>query len=290
MASFRALRCRQWRTAKIAKLSPSRRVQTMTMPPTNLAPSAAPLDYAPAPRNRRWINRVIVASLLLGVALVVWKWGPTWWRRAEILHWQHQCLQCSLSPDTIVYEEDPTEVTALLAGNPNYHPYPLQRRSSPQAAPSPATAAALHISDWDRLTGTLPGFHPSLLKPAVIFLHERISPAGHRRLVCVTYGPSGDTFTSQFVHSLNCDTFTVTPGTWSQPPIYPPQGWMYDVLTGWPRKPPLVRIFAGQPDPNDPAHFTIRYRIWGQEDVLDGHLLDNDQVTLMSRKQPQENN
>jgi hypothetical protein len=49
-------------------------------------------------------------------------------------------------------------------------------------------------------------------------------------------------------------------------------------------------IFAGQPDPNDPAHFTIRYRIWGQEDVLDGRLLDNDRVTLTARKQPLENN
>jgi hypothetical protein len=262
----------------------------MTMPSTHLTPSAGPLDYAPAPRKRRWVYRVMVASLLLGLALVAWRWGPSWWRRAEILYWQDQCLQFSLSPDAVVYEEDPTEAGALLAGNPKYHTYPLQRRSSPQAAPSLATAAALDVSDWDRLTSMLPGFHPSLLKPAIIFLHERISPAGHRRLVCVRYGPSGDTFSAQFIQSLNCDTFTVTPGTWRQPPIYTPQGWAYDVLTVWPRKPPLVRVFAGQPDPADPAHFTIRYRIWGQEDVLDGRLLDNDRVTLTFRKEPQENN
>jgi hypothetical protein len=262
----------------------------MTMLSSNLTPSAAPLDYAPAPRNRRWIYRVIFASLLLGLALVAWKWGPTWWRRAEVLYWQHQCLQFSLSPDTVVYEEDPTEAAALLAGNPEYHPYPLQRRSSMQAAVSPATAAAFGVSEWNKLTLVLSRSYSPLINPAVIFLHERISPAGHRRLVCVRYGPQGDTFSAQFVQSLNCDTFTVIPGTWSQPPIYTPQGWEFDVLTGWPRKPPLVRIFAGQPDPNDPAHFTIRYRIWGQEDVLDGRLLDNDQVTLTFRKQPQENN
>jgi hypothetical protein len=285
----------------------------MAMPSTNPTPSAAPLDYAPAPRNRRSIYRVIFASLLLGLSLVAWKWGPTWWRRAEILYWQHQCLQFSLSPDTVVYEEGPTEAAALLAGNPNYHPYPLQRRSSMQAAPSPATAAALDVSDWNKLTTLLPGFYSRpiklgppgyvlrvptvlpgssspLIKPAVIFLHERISPAGHRRLVCVRYGPHGDTFSAQFVQALNCDTFTVTPGTWSRPPIYTPLGWEFDVETVWPRKPPLVRIFAGQPDPNDPAHFTIRYRIWGQEDVLDGRLLDNDRVTLTARKQPMENN
>ncbi len=262
----------------------------MTMPPTHLARSAAPLDYAPARRNRRRIYRVMVASLLLGLALVAWKFSPAWWRRAEILYWQHECLQFSLSPDTVVYEEDPTGAAALLAGNPNYHPYTFQRRSSMQAPPSPATAAALGVSDWDKLTSILPGFHPSLIKPAVIFLHERISPAGHRRLVCVRYGPQGDAFSAQFIQALNCDTFTVTPGTWSQAPIYTPLGWAYDVEVGWPRRPPLVRIFAGQPDPNDPAHFTIRYRIWGQEDVLDGRLLDNDRVTLTFRKEPQENN
>jgi hypothetical protein len=262
----------------------------MTMHSTNPTPSAEPIDYAPAPRNRRWIYRVIFASLLLGLALVFWKEGPTWWRRTGILYWQHQCLQFSLSPDTVVYEEDPTEAAALLAGNPKYHPYPVQRRSSQQAAPSSATAAALGVSGWNNLASVLPRSYSPLTNPAVIFLHERISPAGHCRLVCVRYGPQRDTFNAEFYQGFNCDTFTVTPGTWTQPPTYTPQGWMVDILTGWPRKPPLVRIFAGQPDPNDPAHFTIRYRMWGQDDVLDGRLLDNDQVALTPRKEPSENN
>jgi hypothetical protein len=285
----------------------------MTMPSTNLTPGAVPLGYAPARRSRRWVYRVIFASLVLALAFVGWKFSPTGWRRAEILYWQHECLQFSLSPDTVVYEEDPTGAAALLAGNPTYHPYPLRRRTGPKAAPIPATAAARGVSGWDKLTAVLPGFYsppiltgppgyvifsptalpgssPPLIQPAVIFLHERISPAGNRRLVCVTHGSQGDTFSAQFVHGLNCDTFTVIPGTWSQPPIYRPLGWAYDVLVDWPRKPPLMRIFAGQPDPNDPAHFTIRYRIWGQDDVLDGRLLDNDRVTLTFRKEPQENN
>jgi hypothetical protein len=42
-------------------------------------------------------------------------------------------------------------------------------------------------------------------------------------------------------------------------------------------------VFAGQPDPSDPAHFTIGYQIWGQQDVLDGRLQDDDQVTLLPR-------
>lgn len=261
------------------------------MPSSDLTPRATPLDYAPAPADRRRIYRVIFAALLLGLSLVAWKWGPAGWRRAEVFYWQHQCLQFSLPPDAVVYEEDPAKAAALLAGSPKYHVYSFQRRASMQAAPSPATAAALGVSGWDKLAAVvLPRSYSPFINPAVIFLHERISPAGHRRLVCVRYGPQGDSFAAQFIQALNCETFTVTPGTWNQPPIYTPLGWAYDVETGWPRKPPLVRIFAGQTDPNDPAHFTIRYRMWGQEDVVDGRLLDNDRVTLTFRKAPQENN
>jgi len=58
------------------------------------------------------------------------------------------------------------------------------------------------------------------------------------------------------------------------------------VVSGFPRHPPRVRIFSGQVDPDDPAHFTIRYQMWGKEDVLDGKLDDADQVTLTPRNSP----
>jgi len=48
-----------------------------------------------------------------------------------------------------------------------------------------------------------------------------------------------------------------------------------------------VRVYAGQPDRDDPSHFTIRYQMWGQEDVLDGWLQDNDGVRLVPRHLPE---
>jgi hypothetical protein len=57
-------------------------------------------------------------------------------------------------------------------------------------------------------------------------------------------------------------------------------------MSGFPRHPPRVRIYAGQVDPDDAAHFTIRYEMWGRSDVLDGRLDDNDNVTLTPRKSP----
>jgi hypothetical protein len=61
---------------------------------------------------------------------------------------------------------------------------------------------------------------------------------------------------------------------------------MIDVISGWPKHPPKMRMYAGQIDPNDASHFTIRYEIWGQSDVLDGYLDDKDQVTLKPRQLP----
>jgi hypothetical protein len=59
------------------------------------------------------------------------------------------------------------------------------------------------------------------------------------------------------------------------------------VTSGFPPHPPNVRIFAGQPDPGDPSHFTIRYQMWGQEDIVDGRLDDHERITLTQRHMPE---
>jgi len=121
---------------------------------------------------------------------------------------------------------------------------------------------------------------------AVIFLHERTSPAGHIRLVCISYAPDTNTFQPAFIEDYDYDASVVLPGTLFKPPTIPLHLSAIDVLSGYPRRPPLVRVYAGQPDPNDPGHFTIRYQIWGQEDTLDGRLGDDDQITLTPRHLP----
>jgi hypothetical protein len=121
---------------------------------------------------------------------------------------------------------------------------------------------------------------------AIIFLHELVSPAGHRRLVCVSYAPDTPTFQPAFIAGFDYDTCSAAPATWTRPIIPAPRSYFIDVLSGYPRHPPLVRVYAGQPDPNDPVHFTVRYQIWGQEDVLDGRLQDDDEVTLTPRHLP----
>jgi hypothetical protein len=44
-----------------------------------------------------------------------------------------------------------------------------------------------------------------------------------------------------------------------------------------------LRVFAGQLDPTDESHFTIRYDADGKSDILDGWLMPDDTVKLELR-------
>ena len=68
--------------------------------------------------------------------------------------------------------------------------------------------------------------------------------------------------------------------TWDYPPALRP--WSHDGNLH-PGDPLNIRLYAGQPDPNDAAHFTIPYEIGDKKGVLDGFLKSNDKVELQAR-------
>jgi hypothetical protein len=258
--------------------------------------TAAQLDYAPAPpRRRRWLRRAAAGILLLAVALAGWRWGPGAWTQAQRLYWQRRCLSYRASPEMVVYEEEPRAAAALLASHSAYGAYLLRRGTGGAASGSSgATSAAAHVPVcWVRLTALSPeirSFAPGPTRAgrgAIVFLHERTSPAGHRRLVCVRYFPPADSFTATFIDGFDVECLAVHPATWSTGPITIPGINAFDVISGFPRRPPNVRVYAGQVDPDDPSHFTVRYQMWGREDTLDGRLDDAGRVTLTPRNPPQ---
>jgi len=202
-------------------------------------------------------------------------------------------MNYSASADKAAYEEDPAAAAVLLKGV-DYSPYVLKRGPGSNSQVAPVQAAAFQPQCWRNLgtvtglpTGTVFAARGTGGPGAIIFLHERISPAGHRRLVCVIYTPDTERFQPQFIEGYDYNTFVAVPATLTQPLAFMLRGYDIDVESVYTRTPPLVRVYAGQPDPSDPAHFTIRYQIWGQEDTLDGRLQDDDQVTLKSRHLPQ---
>jgi hypothetical protein len=199
--------------------------------------------------------------------------------------------------DTVVYEEQPSAAAALLATGVGYTPYLLQR-GGPGTSSVAITSAASHgprclgyfiTESVARGTGGVWGEIIDGSRPAVAFLHERTSPSGHTRLVFISYYPGVHTFISKFSAMEDYLSEVFTPASLSTSPQCAPQPLNYeDVKKTRPQHPPLVRMYAGQPDPADPSHCTIRYQMWGQEDVLDGKLNDDDTVTLIPRHTPQE--
>jgi hypothetical protein len=266
------------------------------MPPTPQASALLPLQYAtvPSPWPKR-IRRLLLALVLAAMAFVGWRWGPYAWHQSLLLYWQRQCMNYAMPRDAIAYEEEPTAAAQLLK-SPEYSPYPLRRSPGYKLPATPVQAAALVPPCWRSLTTLakpptgsffFPGSPSARAASAIIFLHERVSPVGHHRLVCVTYGPDTDTFQPAFIMGYDYVASVASPASWVRP-ISPPLIYFgpFDVRSTWQKHPPLVRVYAGQPDPADPAHFTVRYQMWGQEDVLDGRLQDDDHVSLMPRHLP----
>jgi hypothetical protein len=246
------------------------------------------LDYGLAPpRRRKRLIRAALAAAGLVVAYAVWQWGALAWNQLPILYWQRQCLRYTASPDQVVYEEDAAEVPRLLGEG--YVRYKLTRGGTPDPTPATTFAAAAPFPKcWSRLTALVP---PKTALPgngsgAILFLHERVAPRGNRRLICVRYFAETYSFTTQFIDGYNIEQNVVTPATWTSLPATTARAMSIDVISGFPRHPPRVRVYAGQPDPDNSARFTIRYQMWGKEDVLDGRLDDADQITLTPRKVP----
>jgi hypothetical protein len=257
------------------------------------SPESPQLDYAPAPpKRRKWLWRTLALILGICVGLASVRWGPQFVRTAKVLYWQRQCLNYSAPADRVVYEEDPDAAEKLMtSGSREYFPIPLHRVSD-----KPTTAASFEPSCWLALRPRVTMFPAMLyappsspLTPPVLFLHELTSAGGSRRLVCVRYVPQPqNTFAAVFVAGFDYDSDVLIPATWTMPAARVARGTAFSVMSGIPRHPPNVRFYAGQPDPADPSHFTIRYEMWGQSDVLDGYLGNDDGIILKPRKLPED--
>ena len=117
--------------------------------------------------------------------------------------------------------------------------------------------------EWDRLnTAYAP---PGKVRLPTLFLHERKNPGGESRLVAVH---------CQFPISLQASIFAtvVRPGSlYREPQEVSSDNLTLDVWES-------IRIYAGQPDPADPTHFTINYETNGRKMMVDGWLRNDDKI------------
>ena len=249
------------------------------------------LEYAPAaPMRRRKIRRRVVwVLLLLAAGYAGMQYGPQAWRRTTFLYAQHRCLSYTAPANQLVYDEgtDTTEANLARAG---FTRASASRQSHPplvaavrQARPlvdfaanlPPGPSITLLISgavQWTPVLNRAQGVPVG----ATLFCHELRNKAGHRRLVVVQRMPRE---VGPFVYPFALDVALYAPAGWRRPitnvtkdPVPDHTAKMSGVNPLIPAHP--LRFWAGQIDPADPGHFTIRYELGGVGGIVDGWLND----------------
>ena len=134
----------------------------------------ATLDYFGSKKNHpHLILRLALIALIIVLCGAWWMWGTKIKKIVRLQYFQWQCLRFSKSPDSVAYESDQNRAMALAGSSNEYSINALGIAFRPEALRS--------------LGKENPG---SIYFPnRIVFMHERISLAGHRRLVIVI-GPT----------------------------------------------------------------------------------------------------
>jgi hypothetical protein len=219
-------------------------------PQINYAPPPAPLARR---RNQRLVIFLTIVATAVTAGLI---FGPRLWNQCRLLYWQHQAMTFTAAPDCVVYDSDPASAAGLLKD--------LHYQAVDSAIVRDEEAASKYFE---------------LLNPpgrrvcATLFLHERKTSGGRRRLVIVTL--------YRIISGELIETQAVDPaGFFSRSRTYFPQPELF-----LPLSPPQsrVRFYAGQPDPRDESHFTIQATTGDETRILDGWLTDDGEVKLAWR-------
>ena len=233
-----------------------------------IASSQSQLEYAPAAPvlRRRRFRRAIIALIVVVGGVALWRAGPPFVRQVRYVYWQSQCMNFTAPPNFVAYEEDPTRTAALLK-LVEYQPVPVPFGPAAPAGfvPPPVT----HL--WSH--------HGPL-----VFLHERTTPSGRKRLVVLGYSYRllGSFFAPQRELSLfGSGRFVATllPGSEIQGD---PHNRLFISLNPQDK----LRFFWGQLDPDHADHFTVDYLLNDQPGTIDGYLKDDGQLDLRVRDGP----
>lgn len=206
------------------------------------------------------------------------------WRQRDVLYWQRQCMNYSPSPDQVVYEDDPAAAEILL-NQPSYF-----RGSSYINKSAIAMFVPPCWNEFEKHTN-MGGFSgPSA---AILFLHERTSSKGIRKLVLVECDPQWDPARSipgylgwSIIRPIRAGVDPATERT-GEDFLAEAFGRPFHRLSALPDQEKSIRFFAGQPDPTDASHFTIAYEMPLGKGTIDGWLEpDGYQITLRIRDGP----
>jgi hypothetical protein len=225
---------------------------------------AAELEYQLSPRwhTRRVSRRVVLPIVLVLAAGAAYVLGPAWYRHAQSLYWQRQCMTYAAAPGRVAYSDDPADLPSLL-GTGGYDTNAL--------SPGPSRYVILRNAAWRRYAGKA--------QPQV-FMHGRRSPGGNDRLVVVQFA----TFRGRAFDPYDRLIFTPyveRPSTVFSRTTGPSSSAASLQMFRTPGD--ATRVTEGRADPQDSSHFTIDYVLNGTAGTIDGWLNDDESVTLSPR-------
>jgi len=236
------------------------------------------LEYSKRPARRipRWLR--IAGLSLLGTLIVISAEEnlPEVMSRYDSWMFQHKMMHLDRPADRVIYEEDPVR-SAMLANDPNYKPIVPFSRDFDAAAP---TTQPLGIAYVDPIAQT------RIIRPwgvrCLVLSHLLRMPSGAERLVVVYCVPNkiGWKDVREYFFLRVFD------------PGLPLQGMRMTARIGGIDRPPPdaethspLRVYAGQVDPADPTHFSVRFQRGQESGVIDGYLKDDESVSLKVRGQ-----
>ena len=208
------------------------------------------LDYAPLPpRFQRKVFRRTVSLTLLAVlgAIFAWKGGPPAWQRVRLLYWQRQAMKYTRPSDQTVYDETAGVIWIV------------------------------HAKPWEQLCEVLSS---SRFEKAMLFLHEMHNSLGQTRLVAVE--GSASSFWPRPA-PLGVNVCVIRPGgAFTQPTAITDRVQSLNLRL---QDSDPVHCYAGQADPADPSHFTVKCEVKDRSIIIDGWLQNDDTVKLEPRRQ-----
>jgi hypothetical protein len=238
----------------------------------------AQLGYAEPPRwhRRRSARRIAGVLVVIGLIGSGVRWAPWTWRRCTLLREQSRCLAFALAPDQVVREIE-------LNRNTEYHLFQTDPPPPPPVTPTCLERFAASL----RTDGAATQLDGSPHFP--VFLHERRTPDGERRLVIVTVR-FGAMVAIGAGERIGLTAAVIHPGALFSAPVVSRHSagecYPFSRGRGSDLTPRRLRLYAGQPDPSDPSHFTIGYDINGEAGTIDGWLENHDTVRFAVRDGP----
>jgi hypothetical protein len=221
-------------------------------------------------RSRRWRRQKIAVwlalfLLVLALGMFVAGYARPWVEHRLYLRAQQRCLDYIAPKDQLVFEQGPGVRNRPLP--PRFH-----TAWSYEGQPDGGHAIGFMPVPWEAITRDRPAMSGrGGTQPGVLFMRSRKTQSGVERLIVIALScmperdadACGNVQTSEYIGR----TATSDLRSWIT--------WTEETHFGLFLSPTdHLRVFAGQPDPQDSSRFTIPYELNGARGVIEGQFVD----------------